>query len=70
MGTEKSIRFFLFVLRERGTSYPPIVTTTEGHESEREQDTCNNNGDACRTAAMPRTGSGHVAQLCQDRDDA
>lgn len=70
MGTEKSICFFLFVLRERETSYPPIVTTTEGHESE--QDTCNNNGGGCRAHAfaMPRTGAGHVAELCLDRDDA
>ena len=72
MGTGKSICFFLFVLRERETSYPPIVTTTEDHESEREQDTCNNGGSTCgvHTAAMPRTGAVHVAELCQDRDDA
>ena len=70
MGTGKSICIFLFVLRERGTSYPPTVTTTEGHESE--QDTCNNNGGGCRAHAfaMPRTGAGHVAELCQDGDDA
>ena len=53
-------------------SSPPTATTTEGHESEREQDTCKNCDGACRAhaAAMPFPGSGHVAELCQDRDDA
>ena len=44
-----------------GMSFPPTATTTEGYESEREPVTCNNSVIACRTAAMPRTGSGHVA---------
>ena len=64
--------FFWIVFMERGFSSPPTATTTEGHESEREQDTCNNGGSTCgvHTAAMPRTGAGHVAELCQDGDDA
>ena len=50
-------------------SSPPTATTTEGHE--REHDTFNNNGiDSLYAAAMPHTGSGHVAELCQNRDDA
>ena len=53
-----------------GMSYPPTATTTGGHEHE--QDTyCNNDGGSRYSAAtMPHTRSGHVAELCQDRDDA
>ena len=50
-----------------GTSYPPTVITTDTHE----QDTFSNNGiGSCHAAAMPHRGTGHVAELCQDRDDA
>ena len=59
----------MIVFREREMSSPPTATTTEGHE--REHDTFNNNGiDSLYAAAMPHTGSGHVAELCQNRDDA
>ena len=61
-----------------GTSSPPTAITTEGHESEQEtfsgnsDNGNNNNGVACgaHAATMPRTGTGHVTELCQDRDDA
>ena len=57
-------------------SFPPTVITTDTHKHkhEQEQDTCSHHGvgSPCgaHAAAMPRTGSGHVAELCQNRDDA
>ena len=55
-------------------SFPPTVITTDTHKHEQEQNTCSHHGvgSPCgaHAAAMPRTGTGHDAQLCQDRDDA
>lgn len=52
-------------------SYPSTVITIDTHDYEQEQDICSNYGyDSLHAAAMPRAGPGHVAQLCQDRDDA
>ena len=57
-------------------SFPPTVITTDthDHEQEQEQNTCSHHGvgSPCgaHAAAMPRTGAGHVAELCQNRDDA
>ena len=55
-------------------SFPPTVITTDTHKHEQEQNTCSHHGvgSPCgaHAAAMPRTGSGHVAELCQNRDDA
>ena len=52
-------------------SYPSTVITIDTHDYEQEQDTCSHHGVGSRHAAtLPRAGAGHVAQLCQDRDDA
>ena len=54
-------------------SFPPTVITTDTHKHkhEQEQDTCSHHGvGSLHAATLPRAGTGHVAQLCQDRDDA
>ena len=54
-------------------SFPPTVITTDTHKHkhEQEQDTCSHHGvGSLHAATLPRAGTGHVAELCQDRDDA
>lgn len=52
-------------------SYPSTVITIDTHDYEQEQDICSNYGyDSLHAAALPRTGAGHVEELCHDRDDA